>query len=325
MKKSYFLMAAAAALFAACSETDFVNEAAVVEGNAPQAIGFETFSYKATRQTSSTDLNAYYKNFRVFGWEGDVNFMQNVQVTYGGDPAEWSYSPLEYWTNATYQFYAVAPYNANVTCTEKTGNVAIPEAANATAATQNLQTTLSTTLNTGHFTTDTDWLLAKETDYTVASGATVGLEFTHMMSKFIVAIQKGDGAETVKIKSITISDNNSKLWSKATYANPTWTGNTDVDLTVSYDGEGATVEDDLNYAMEYLVVPTTGLDLRFSMTYTVNGLDKTASNVVVKNIEDFVAGSVYKLTATIGSLPIKFSATVTPWTDGVTDGVTITN
>ena len=70
MKKSYFLMAAAAALFAACAETDFVNEATVQD--APKAIGFETFSNKATRHSTATTMNTYHENFGVYGYNDDA-------------------------------------------------------------------------------------------------------------------------------------------------------------------------------------------------------------------------------------------------------------
>ena len=45
------MMAAAATMFAACTQSDFVNE---VSEEAPQAIGFETFVNKSTRAENSS-------------------------------------------------------------------------------------------------------------------------------------------------------------------------------------------------------------------------------------------------------------------------------
>ena len=58
MKMNYFMLAATAALFAACAETDLVNEIAVEE--TPQAIGFETFADKVT--LAVTDIIVPDKN-----------------------------------------------------------------------------------------------------------------------------------------------------------------------------------------------------------------------------------------------------------------------
>ena len=52
MKKNFFMLAATAALFAACAETELVNEVNV-EGT-QQEIGFSTFAGKTTRAENST-------------------------------------------------------------------------------------------------------------------------------------------------------------------------------------------------------------------------------------------------------------------------------
>lgn len=51
MKKNYFILAAAATLFAACAETDVLVDLSEKE-NAPKAIGFETFADNITRAVS---------------------------------------------------------------------------------------------------------------------------------------------------------------------------------------------------------------------------------------------------------------------------------
>ena len=269
MKKSYFLMAAAAALFAACAETDFVNEAAVVEGNAPQAIGFETFSNKATRHSTSTALNDYHANFSVFAWEDGSVLMDNYKVlssdyNYAGQTGKGA-QELKYWDNeAVYQFHAVAPFNANVTCTDA-GVVTIPAGANATAATENLQANINTTLNTGVFETNTDWLKASAAaNYEMSDGTTVPLSFSHMMSKLVVAVKK-QGTEKVEITSIKVKGN---IYSEATFNGTTWSGTSPVDLSGRVG-----LLDQVNtpfYVMEYLIVPTDAANLKLDIVYKVN-------------------------------------------------------
>ena len=147
MKKNYFMLAATAALFAACAETDLVNEIAVEE--TPQAISFETFAQKATRAeeetpetpatpaeptaenssaTYSGDLKDHHTNFFVWGYKNvqaayvftakKVNYTETTttvdgqQVTTGN----WGYSGLAYWDKAasSYEFYAAAPATDNL-------------------------------------------------------------------------------------------------------------------------------------------------------------------------------------------------------------------
>ena len=307
------MMAAAATMLAACTQTDIVQEV-----NTQQAIGFETFAGKATRHMSSTALNDFHQTFGVYGWENDNNFMLNYKASYDGTTI-WDYDSetgqdLKYWDNsAVYQFHAVAPYNANVTCT-KAGVVTIPEAANATAATQNLQTGISTSLTESAFSTDTDWLYASEKDYKMTDGETVGFAFSHMMSKLVVAVQK-QGTEAIKITSVTVKGN---IYSKATFNGTVWAGNTIVDLA----GRTGTVsgENTPNYVMEYLIVPTAAANLTFSMEYTVNDVPKSVTDVAVTGITEFAAGTYYTLNANIGLAPIQFSASLTPWTEPGTPG-----
>ena len=73
MKKSYFLMAAAAMMFAACSQSDVLNEVQVQEE--AQAIGFSTYSGKVTRaennsnSTITSDLYSHHDDFKVWGYK----------------------------------------------------------------------------------------------------------------------------------------------------------------------------------------------------------------------------------------------------------------
>ena len=116
MKKSYLMIAAAAALFAACSSNDTVKEAADTTG---PKIDFATFTQKATRATEnsgesySLKLEDHHNAFKVWGFKNtsaDAVFY-NEAVTHQADPEGWTYVNNRYWDkNATdYYFYACAP------------------------------------------------------------------------------------------------------------------------------------------------------------------------------------------------------------------------
>lgn len=118
MKKSYLMLAAAAALFAACSNDDGVAEAQnaeqqVAAGEVP--VGFSAYVNRATTRaglTGDVDADAiktakvgfgvfaYHTNSDVYDQTFTPNFMYNQQVTYNStDPAHWEYSPIKYWPN----------------------------------------------------------------------------------------------------------------------------------------------------------------------------------------------------------------------------------
>ena len=117
MKKSYFLMAAAATMFAACSQNDVLNEVQVQEE--AKAIGFSTYAGKVTRAennntaVNTSDLEAHHTTFKVWGYKNTHTdyIFGGVRVTANG--SAWTYSPKKYWDKAatSYQFYAAAPDN----------------------------------------------------------------------------------------------------------------------------------------------------------------------------------------------------------------------
>ncbi len=115
MRKSYFLMAAAATMFAACSQSDVLNEVQVQDE--AQAIGFSTYAGKVTRAENSTaeevtKLELHHGSFKVWGYKDTYTgfVFDNVKVTADG-AGNWTYNPKKYWDKAatSYQFYAAAP------------------------------------------------------------------------------------------------------------------------------------------------------------------------------------------------------------------------
>lgn len=122
MKKSYLMMAAAATMLAACTQTDFVNE---VPAEAPKAIKFDGgFVNKTTRSENNTteysnNFSDFHQNFSVWGYKKiQSNYVQVfnekevvVEKTAGGE--SFTYDGLVAWDNAAsaYYFYAAAPKN----------------------------------------------------------------------------------------------------------------------------------------------------------------------------------------------------------------------
>jgi|GEM_PF-1373692 len=133
MKKSYFILAAVAATFAACSQNDVVTE--ITENEVP--IGFSnvyidnvtrainTGAYTtANFETLGNTFGVYgYKttatqtNYQVFN-DVKVEF-QTASGSLYDSPNDWVYSPLKYWdkTATSYAFFAYAPHQGDFTGT----------------------------------------------------------------------------------------------------------------------------------------------------------------------------------------------------------------
>ena len=122
MKKSYLMMAAAATMLAACTQTDFVNE---VPAEAPKAIEFEGgFVNKATRSENSNanyneTFSDHHSTFAVWAYKKateesnrTVVFENEVVTVENGN---YTYTNTAYWDKgaASYAFVAAAPATHN--------------------------------------------------------------------------------------------------------------------------------------------------------------------------------------------------------------------
>lgn len=335
MKKNYFMLAAAAAMFAACAETDLVNEAIVAESNASQTIGFETFSNKATRHSTATTLETYHADFGVWAYKTvastPISVMSRYQVVAeevvvdGNPTTKWVYDgkgtnqTLKYWdkTASKYGFYAYAPYSTDVTI-DGNYHITIPVPTSATyAATENLQKVFGALNTTAKFGTDTDWMLADAIDNHTAYTATeVQENFKHIMSKLIVAVQKGDADPALTVNSISITGNTfSKgkyAWNGVEYA---WSELSDPETLV---GTAGTISgNDPYYVMEYLLLPTTAPALQLTLNYTVGGTPMNVTKPV--GIDVLAANTLYKVIATIGTLGVEFTTQVANWDEKYDD------
>ncbi|MBO5796709.1 MAG: fimbrillin family protein [Bacteroides sp.] len=319
MKKNYFILAAAATLFAACAETDVLVDLSEKE-NAPKAIGFETFADNITRADEPTTkpLQNYHESFGVWAYKTTSQdaVMDNYQVKH--NTSAWEYAgvsdqTLKYWDKkAAYSFYAYAPYAASGV-TESNGKILIEEG--DYAANENLQT-WGTTKNTEvKFSVSTDWMIAESISNHKDYSNPVSEVFSHIMSKFIVKLQS-NVADT-KINSVTVSN----VYGTGSYDGDKWVvtvGNTTsisaqstVDNSLIIETAGTTY-----HAMEYLLIPAA-VPPTFSVNYTVNGDTYNVENVAIPEITTIEKNTSYELTVKIDLGVIEFTAVATDFSSTV--------
>ena len=263
MKKNYFMLAAATMMFAACAETDLVNEVNMEE--APKAIEFESFANKTTRAEITSLANLQTAGFQVWGYKYDKtveNFTwvdlykdeedkltpvkptvqegeteptpaQTATVTYtvfnGVDVsgANWTYRGTQYWDeNSKYNFYAVAPMapKDGVTYNIDKGNITIEGASSAKS------------------TASDDYLIATAvTGQNGSDKGTVNFNFSHIMSKISFKLIAGI-SEKIEVTSLKMSGWNKDTGNFTQNATEEWTFTTDAidNGTVSLVGDDAT-------------------------------------------------------------------------------------
>ena len=226
MKKNYFLLAASTMMFAACAQTDMVNE--VVTEEAPQAIEFETFTQKATRTTENSTgtydkgLNLHHGDFAVWAYKStsDVLVFDNAEV----ETTNYTYTEYgtRYWDKTAdwYEFYAAAPYSTNPAW-EFVGNTTDKDKAcfkltDLTLAATNFVGTTPTTEITEFKgqSGDVDLMIAdkcKVVNTYYAGSYKVQLNFIHILSRLNIIVKKSDTApDNIKLKSVTVKGINLK-------------------------------------------------------------------------------------------------------------------
>lgn len=340
MKKNYFLLAASTMMFAACAQTDMVNE--VVTEEAPQAIGFEPFAEKVTRGLTSNKLEEYHKGgFGVWAYKSTKTngaVMPNYNVKYENG---WIYDGLtggtdgrqnqtiKYWDKkASYEFYAYAPYSTNASINEN--NKVISIAVGQYAANENLQTSFSTTLNTSAFSGEgvtadkasTDWMIAADVKNYASYGTPVSEVFSHTMSKIIVRIQST--IANTNVTSVTVNN----VYGSGSYSsNAGWTVNGNATNIEGATGEIETANTNY-YAMEYLLIPSnySGEGVAkpsFSIEYEISGDKYTVNDMAITDVSEFSPNTNYIVTVKIDLDAIEFTANAEPFSTPKFDPTTI--
>lgn len=126
MKKGILLLAVAAS-FAACTQNEEINDAI-----SQQEIKFDQVLNKTTKAEIVNPSDLAISGFSVFGKKtpnagGDEFWVfgkeaNGTQVSSSDGGTSWSYTGTQYWDKvATYNFYAAAPYNSNITFDKENG------------------------------------------------------------------------------------------------------------------------------------------------------------------------------------------------------------
>lgn len=266
MKKNFFMLAATAALFAACAETELVNEVNV-ESNS-QAIGFSTYAGKVTRaensgETATDGLGIHHSDFNVWAYKNThtAYVFDNVKVYLSG--TAWKYDGAKYWDKAAnkYEFYAAAPFrtewilNTNSDADQANdyftfaGFVLEDKTLSSTSYEESLKSA-----------TNQDLMIASPEpvlEGAILSGATVQLDFNHILSRLNVTVKKSATLvnEVVNLTSISINKlSNNGSFDESDKEGHRWTLTENVTGSITgniLNGVGATGA----YVIQSLVMP----------------------------------------------------------------------
>lgn len=204
MKKNYFMLAATTMMFAACSQSDLVNE---IEESAPQAIEFSTFTNKTTRVAAAVEnnsgasysgaLNEHHTTFKVWA---SKQVADNNSVTpsttkyvavYEGDEVSyvgtaWVASSLKFWdkTATSYEFYAAAPAELSWDAANTTG-------AEGTLSLDNFSLTgvNNTSSESWKGKGDKDLMIAAPCTTNKGDYSSVDLNFIHILSRLNIQVK----------------------------------------------------------------------------------------------------------------------------------------
>ena len=332
MKKSYLMMAAAATMFAACTQTDFVNE---VPESAPQAIGFENYVAKSTRAAinNETDLAAE-GGFVVWGyktktaglkWDGTNTITQIFEaINVKGTADNWTYDNKKYWDKmSTYNFYAVAPYNPT------SGTYSIDGAKEGHITITGVKSALATESD--------DFLLARggkknvDGNYTGTTHEKVSFDFNHIMSKVTLQLQCGgiNAGDKITVTSLKMTgwNSNEGKFVQTLDATPT-TANEISEWSKTVAGTAGVAEFTGSYVLtpatgegtapivsvdSYIMVPQSVATLTFTLDYTITYANNTTEDFVAHtgNLTNQIWGTDTHTTYTIivGPAPIEFEVT----------------
>ena len=329
MKKSYFLMAAAATMFAACTQADFVNEIPETE----QAIGFESFVGKSTRAeiTVVEDLEKEGGKLYVWGYKTDATsavtqIFGNTDATgtevYFDDNAatKWNYADKKYWDKeSTYDFYAVAPAApTGVTYKLNSSKKILIEGATSASATTATDYLIDRAGNIGHQGKD---------------GGIVKFDFNHVMTKVTVKVlcsEALDGKNAV-LTDLTMSNWNANAGNftqeltaapdNAKY-NDEWeieTPGTAGSAAYLTGGEVALNKTTPQVLGSWIIVPQDVAALKFTVSFKVGTETFLAHVGTMTEKQEWGADAHYTYTITVGPDAIEFDVnSVNNWV--ISDG-----
>ena len=331
MKKSYFMMAAAATIFAACTQTDLVNPVPETE----QEIGFDNHVGKSTRaEITNEKALADEGGFVVWGyktltsnqdWTNATTIFDGVNVFApevageAGAATTWTYTLKKYWDKtSTYNFYAAAPFAPT------SGSYSIDGAKNGY---------ITITGAKSDFAKKSDDFLIDRNGNKNVNGAgnedgthnKVNFDFNHVMAKVSIQLLR-QIAENITVNSITMTGWNGKngIFTQKSNNTPTSTADiTEWGFVTEGDAVAGTVTFNQGYALttdaavavedSYIMVPQTVGTLTFTLDYTIKYSDNTEENFVAHvgtlNNQTWGTDTHTIYTIKVGPQPIEFDVT----------------
>lgn len=311
MKKS-FLFLAVAASFAACTSNDQINDD--LQGD---EIRFDQVLNKTTKAEIVDEAAlASAGGFAVFGYKStDANnavfdavnvYRESVE----GANSVWKYDVTRYWDkNATYRFYAVAPFDP------ESGSYSIDKTTGMFTVTG---------VKSGLASASDDFIIDRNgvTDVdgaTANGGNAVTFDFHHIMAKLSFTVKTNMAAGTdIKITSLVMKNWNSNDGSFTQDLSETpnqlnteeWTAIEGTNGSVSLVDVDAPIalETDAQGLPSYIMVPQDIANLAFDITYTITEDEYTETFNHTAELGEQIWGTDSHITynLTIGAAEIKF-------------------
>ena len=333
MKKSYLMIAAAAALFAACSNNEMRND---VKEFGESVIGFTSyagFQTKAENNVSATnlwDLENHHTTFDVWSWKYFNGAWVSTAVYNKGTVSylnsKWTASPLKFWDKSAekYIFYAAAPSDNNWELNDN-GTATVFDDDYLTYANFKLTgTNIASTSYTQSFSSvaDVDLMIAENNEvaraaYNQNDPDDVNEIFDHILSRLNVTIALKAGGDlaqnnaVVKVTSFSITGVNLKNKGSFNEAadlsgdvlengtikrwNPVTTDGT-YNLA-GYDISSTALTTSALYIAQYLIIPQA---ITSEVLDRANGMKDTDANEVG---DQAAAHPYFKLDYTINNEP----------------------
>ena len=274
MRKSYWIIAAAATIMASCANEKVLNH--VQSSNEQTAIGFSTFSEKSTRSVTDRNSLEFYQNtFTVYASKKSVVDGKISEVfdgkatslcTYDDgatSPNEWTYSPYRFWDKqASYNFIAVSPnpnivkytWDATATPLTEVGNDDFVTVSPYVLKGQNLQKNSTQAEIFKGFVeapnNDVDIMTSGLVPRVAGANSEVDLTFKHILSKLNVTIAKAEilNGYAVYIRDLKITG----LKDKGTYAESSYVFEKDANNTITSQVSGWTPDvENTTYKLSY--------------------------------------------------------------------------
>lgn len=254
------MIAAAAALFAACSSNDTFKDVDTQEVQ----IGFEGFTENVTKAaiTSVNDLKGSGVGFTVFGYKSSESasawatmestpLFNNVDVTWSSSgTGSWTYSPLRFWDkNAYYKFYAAAPSTGSYSINVATVTSGDDYSQTATLGNKKFGFITINNAASSISTSSADYLIDRDGAYAIGSDFTgstatrqaVQLDFHHVMAKIVFALKTTISEGTITVKSLSMSgwDQNTGTFVQNSTSTPDQLQHTEWTLATTQNTKGS--------------------------------------------------------------------------------------